>query len=156
MRGYNCRRVRPAHIVSIGLGDILQFRERHSLDLDAQASVRLTSHSNRGIRAAGSGRASLAIAALLFNASLLSVGSTGRGRVAEGGMRCIASHAWASSSILYDSEQRSIGRMIACDIGLLEPSVQPEVDIAVKSTHTYRRLKSTDQWPAGVIRGLVK
>jgi hypothetical protein len=47
MRGYNCGRVRPAHVVSIGLGDILQFRERHSLDLDAQASVRLTSHSNR-------------------------------------------------------------------------------------------------------------
>jgi hypothetical protein len=47
MRGYNCRRVRPAHIVSIGFGDMLQFRELHGLDLDAQASVRLTSHIDR-------------------------------------------------------------------------------------------------------------
>jgi hypothetical protein len=53
----------------------------------------------------------------------------------------IASHALPSSSLLYDSEPRSIGRMLACDSGLLEPRMQFKTDIAVHSTHTCRLLK---------------
>jgi hypothetical protein len=62
--------------------------------------------------------------------------------VAESGMMCITSHAWASSYMLYDSEQRSSGRMLACDFDLLESGVQFPTDIAIESTHTYRRLRS--------------
>jgi hypothetical protein len=43
--------------------------------------------------------------------------------------------------MLYDSEPRSIGRMVACDFGLLEPRMQFKTDIAVHSTHTCRLLK---------------
>lgn len=50
-------------------------------------------------------------------------------------------NALLSSSMLYDSERESIGRMLSCDFSLLEPDVQFETDIAVHSTHTCTLLK---------------
>jgi hypothetical protein len=142
MCGYNCRRVKPAHIVSISSGDMLQFRELHGLDLDAQASVRLTSHIDRACQP---------LDLCLHRLQLQPCSSTRAyalsevqnvAEVAESGMMCITSHAWASSYMLYDSEQRSSGRMLACDFDLLESGVQFPTDIAIESTHTYRRLRS--------------
>jgi hypothetical protein len=46
MCGYNGRRVRPAHTMSIGPGDMLQFRDTRP-GSHTEASVRLTSHIDR-------------------------------------------------------------------------------------------------------------
>jgi hypothetical protein len=67
----------------------------------------------------GSVHLSLAMAALLFDARLCSLGSKDRGRVADGGMVSIDSHARPSSTVLYVSEQRIFDRELASHFRLL-------------------------------------
>ena len=121
---------------------MLQFRELHGLDLDAQASVRLTSHIDRAFQPLDLCLHRLQLQPYSSTHAYALSGVHNAAEVAEGGMMCIASHAWASSYMLYDSEQRSIGRMLACDLGLLEPGVQFHTDVAIECTHTYRRPRS--------------
>ena len=129
MCGYHCRGVRPVHIVSIGPGDMLQFLELHGLGLDAQASVRLTSHIGRAFEPLDLGVCRLQLQPYSSTHAYSLSEVQDAAEVADGGRMCIASHAWASSHILYDYEQRTVGRMLACVFGLLQPSVQFETDI---------------------------